>query len=357
MIASYIQYQLQFKRPAGTSRGVYKTRPVWYLFLKDAHSTGIGECAPLPGLSKETPEEVETILNEICKAPQHYQRHPELLTELPSVRFAFETALLDMQTGGKQLLFSSEFTRGEQGIPINGLIWMGELPFMQEQIQEKLQAGFRCIKLKIGALNFNQELELIKAIQEQHEPLSLTLRVDANGAFPFNEALDYLEQLAEQKLHSIEQPIAAGQWDRMAELCRKTPVPIALDEELIGINQIEQKKELLETIRPQFIILKPSLHGGFSGCDEWIELAEQANIGWWITSYLESNVGLNAIAQWTFSKKVSTHQGLGTGQLFTNNIDSPLFISGEKLFFNPNKVVAKPSEAGSFSINQNSQTK
>lgn len=339
MIAHYKKYELKFKRPAGTSRGVYQIRTVWYLLLNEGGKTGVGECAPLPGLSKETPEQVEHFLNEICLNPEEYIQHPEKLTAISSVRFALETAWLDLQNGGKQQLFPSAFTSGKAGIPINGLIWMGDVADMQRQIDEKLESGFRCIKLKIGAVGFEKEIELLKAIRDKHDAAAITLRVDANGAFMPDEALEKIRRLAELDLHSIEQPIAAGQWMKMARLCKETPLPIALDEELIGINTKEEKEQLLDVIRPEFLVLKPSLHGGLSGCDEWIALAEKRNIGWWATSYLESNIGLNAIAQWVFPKKVKMHQGLGTGQLFTNNIESPLEVRGEELWYDQGKTV------------------
>ncbi|WP_297096700.1 o-succinylbenzoate synthase [uncultured Draconibacterium sp.] len=335
--ARYKKYELHFKQPAGTSRGVLKTRTVWYLFLEENGVTGLGECAPLPGLSMETPEQVEEQLEIICNDPEPYINNIGLLQDLPSLKFALESALLDLKNGGKRDPFPSAFTSGKAGIPINGLIWMNEIDNMQRQIEEKLAAGFRCIKLKIGAKDFEQELELLKAIRERYSSDEIILRVDANGAFDTNWAPAKLKRLAELQLHSIEQPIQAGQWNEMAELCKTTPLPIALDEELIGVNKREEKIQLLETIQPQYLVLKPSLHGGISGCDEWIELAKERYIGWWITSYLESNIGLNAIAQWAFTKNTSMHQGLGTGQLFTNNVSSPLEIRGEKLWFNTAK--------------------
>ena len=337
MNATYQKYELHFKRPAGTSRGVYRSRTVWFVFIEENGITGIGECAPLPGLSKESPEEVEQGLIELCKDPEEFIQQPELFRDISSCRFAIESALLDLKNGGKGLLFPSEFTSGKKGIPINGLIWMGDLNFMKSQIREKLEEGFRCIKLKIGALNFEEELKLLRSIRKTYSASELTLRVDANGAFPAGTAPEKLKRLADLQIHSIEQPIAAGQWETLAGLCQDPSLPIALDEELIGIGDKEQKRKLLKAIKPQFLILKPSLHGGLSGCDEWIRLAEEQNIGWWITSYLESNIGLNAIAQWTFKKKVSTHQGLGTGKLFSNNFSSPLEIRSEKLWFNPEK--------------------
>ena len=336
--ARYQKYELFFKQPAGTSRGVLKTRTVWYLFLEENGVTGLGECAPLTGLSIETPEQVEVQLDKICADPKLFINNIDLLKDISSLTFALESALLDLKNGGKRKLFPSEFTSGESGIPINGLIWMNEVENMQGQIEDKLEAGFRCIKLKIGAKDFEQELALLKAVRERVSSDEIILRVDANGAFDTDSAPTKLKRLAELQLHSIEQPIRAGQWEKMAELCKTTPLPIALDEELIGINEREKKIQLLETIRPQFLVLKPNLHGGISGCDEWIELANKRSIGWWITSYLESNIGLNAIAQWAFTKNTTMHQGLGTGQLFTNNIDSPLEIRGEKLWFNSSKT-------------------
>lgn len=344
MKARFQKYELQFKRPAGTSRGVYNSRPVWFLLLTENGRTGIGECAPLPGLSTETPGQVEQVLTEICANPKLFVDDLSQLQNVPSVRFGLESGWLDLHNGGTQRLFPSDFTEGKSGIPINGLIWMGDPDFMQKQVQEKLEAGYRCLKLKIGGINFEKELELLKAIREKYTADEIILRVDANGAFRADEALEKLQQLARLDIHSIEQPIAAGQPDEMAKLCRQTPLPIALDEELIGVNNRIEKEKLLETIRPQFLILKPSLHGGLSGCDEWIELASARKIGWWITSYLESNIGLNAIAQWSFTKNVATHQGLGTGQLFTNNLDSPLEIRGEQLWFNAEKQFTFPKD-------------
>ncbi|SHF58075.1 o-succinylbenzoate synthase [Mariniphaga anaerophila] len=332
MKAYFKKYELQFKRPARTSRGEYKARKVWYLFLTDNNQTGVGECAPLPDLSYETPEQVEQLLTEVCADPVRFIQNPGLTTNVSSVRFALETAWLDLQNGGKQLLFPSEFTDGKAGIPINGLIWMGSTDFILQQLHEKLEAGFRCIKLKIGSNDFDREVEILNSIRERFDEDQIVLRVDANGAFQLHEAQEKLARLAALKIHSIEQPIAAGQWSKMGEICRKSPVPVALDEELIGVCAASEKEKLLDTIHPQFLVLKPSLHGGFFGCVEWIELAEKRNIRWWITSYLESNIGLNAIAQWTFHKNAQGYQGLGTGSLFTNNISSPLEIEGEELW-------------------------
>ena len=331
MKASFSKYSLNFKRPAGTSRGVYTMRDVWFLSLTEGSKTGVGECAPLPGLSKETPEQVVELLEHICSNPQKFIEQPELLQDTPSVRFALETALLDLQNGGRKILFPSLFTEGKECITINGLVWMGPFEEQKKQIIEKLNSGFSCIKLKIGSLNFEEELKIIEFIREQKP--DVTIRVDANGAFLPKEAPSKLKRLAQYRIHSIEQPIATGNYGCLAQLCTESLIPVALDEELIGINSRHKKEELLDKVRPQFIVLKPSLHGGIQGCNEWIELAEERSTGWWITSYLESNTGLNAIAQWAYTKNVKIPQGLGTGGLFTNNTESHLILKGEKLSF------------------------
>ncbi|MFY9152740.1 MAG: o-succinylbenzoate synthase [Prolixibacteraceae bacterium] len=332
MEASFKKYTLNFKQASGTSRGVYTTRDSWFIFLSDGINTGIGECAPLPGLSMESPRRMSSKLLQVCDEIGFFTKFPQDLREWPSIVFGLETALLDLKNGGKQILFPSEFTAGNTGIPINGLIWMGTPEFMKQQIRTKIEAGFRCIKLKIGALDFNTEFELLKSIRKEFSPEEITLRVDANGAFSMENVLENLKRLSDLRIHSIEQPIEAGNWNEMAELCLKSPVPIALDEELIGITTHSEMQRLVETIRPAFLILKPTLHGGFATCESWIELAEKNNTGWWITSALESNIGLNAIAQWAFHLNAKNEQGLGTGQLFTNNFDSPLEISGDQLW-------------------------
>ena len=330
MKASFAKYSLNFKRPAGTSRGIYITRDVWFLFLENNGITGVGECAPLPGLSKETPEQVTQQLKQICHDPLKFIEKPYTFKDTPSVHFALESALLDLKNGGKQILFPSSFTSGKEGIIVNGLIWMSTFENQKKQILEKIDAKFSCIKLKIGSLNFEEDLKMIEFIREQNP--EVTIRVDANGAFLPEEAQAKLKCLARYNIHSIEQPVAAGNYDKMACLCAGSIIPVALDEELIGINCIQQKEELLNKIHPQFLVLKPSLHGGISGCEEWIELAEERSIGWWITSYLESNIGLNAIAQWAYTKNIKIPQGLGTGQIFTNNVESSLELRGEKLW-------------------------
>ena len=345
MKVSIIPKLLHFKQPAGTSRGVYTTRKVWYILLTDEENPkhfGVGECAPLPALSCDDVPEYEDVLKETCRCLEEKMKTNfenaftfwEKLKDYPSIRFGVETALAHYQARSLQL-WHTPFSQGKEGIPINGLIWMGNFNEMYHRIEEKMQQGFRCIKLKIGAIDFNKELELLAYIRKHFTPEQIELRVDANGAFSPTDASGKLKQLAEYQLHSIEQPIRAGQWKEMAELCKSTPLPIALDEELIGINDRQQKIELLETIQPQYIILKPSLHGGISGSEEWIELAEERGIGSWVTSALESNIGLNAIAQWTATLTPTLPQGLGTGLLFTDNIDYPLHIQGDCLWFNP----------------------
>ena len=342
MIARFKKYVLHFKRPVRTSRGEYCERPVWYFFLEENSITGIGECAPMAGLSSEKPEQVEQLLKEICLRPEFFIGQPELTRKISSVHVALEMAWHDLRNGGRQQLFSSPFSEGREGIPVNGLIWMGDAGFMQKQAGENLAAGFRCIKLKIGGIDFEQELEILKSIRRKYDGRQIMLRIDANGAFRPEEALEKLNRLAPLQVHSIEQPIATGQWQEMARLCIESPIPVALDEELIGKYTAEEKANLLDTIRPQYLVLKPSLHGGFSACSEWIELAQSRSVSWWVTSYLESNVGLNAIAQWASSKNITGFQGLGTGSLFGNNIASPLEIRGEELWVNPEKTFIFP---------------
>ncbi len=325
---------LHFKQPAGTSRGVYTTRRVWYLHLTSDSQPGregIGECAPLPNLSCDDLPHYEQLLSSLCQEAAQSGIDYERLRPYPSILFGLETAFRHFERGTTSL-WDTPFSRGEQGIPINGLIWMGSYTQMLSQIEAKMQAGFRCIKLKIGAIHFEEELSLLKMIRRHFTAKEIELRVDANGAFSPAEALEKLKRLSELDLHSIEQPIRAGQWDSMARLSQLSPLPIALDEELIGVHSTSRKKELLETIHPQYIILKPSLHGGLRGSQEWIAAASQLGIGWWITSALESNIGLNAIAQWCATLHNPLPQGLGTGALFTDNIPMPLEVRGDELW-------------------------
>lgn len=332
MTARYINYQLRFKLPAGTSRGVLHNKPSAFLILEENGEFGIGECSIIPDLSIDPLDIYDEKLLEICKLINTGTDIEQInLSAFPSIAFGLETALIDLKTGGKRLFFNSEFSRGEAGIPINGLVWMGDKHFMQKQIREKIANGYHCIKLKVGALDFETEKEIIKSIRSQFSVDDIEIRLDANGGFDPADALWKLEQLSRFGIHSLEQPIKTNQWNEMADICRKSPIPIVLDEELIGKQPNE---ELLTTIRPAYIILKPSLLGGFKISEQWIALAEKNNIGWWITSALESNIGLNAIAQWKATLNSSMPQGLGTGQLYHNNIPSPLEIRDAKLFYN-----------------------
>ena len=327
---------LHFKQPAGTSRGVYTERKVWYVTLSDGDRRGVGECAPLPDLSCDAmnDEAYGKILRERCETVRRTGEIPyDDLRDYPSMLFGIETAWLSLKNGDR--LFDTKFSRGEVGIPINGLVWMGNYDEMLQRMEDKLDKGFRCVKLKIGAIGFEQELDLVKRIRERFSFHEVELRLDANGAFKYEEALYKLELLSQYAIHSIEQPIKAGQWAYMAELCRESPLPIALDEELIGVNDPEMKRHMLNIIKPRYIILKPSLHGGMMGCREWIAAAKEQGIGSWITSALESNIGLNAVAQFAsdvYGDHIRMPQGLGTGQLFTDNIDMGLDIRGDMLW-------------------------
>ncbi|MBW4361808.1 o-succinylbenzoate synthase [Flavobacterium taihuense] len=334
MKATYHKYILNFKRPSGTSRGVMTEKETWFIVLEQDGKKGIGECGILRGLSIDDRPDYEEKLQWAC-ANIHLGKDQlwEDLLEFPSIQFGVEMAFRSLASENPFLLFPSDFTKGTKSIPINGLVWMGSATFMKQQIEEKLADGFRCVKLKIGAIDFDKELQLLRYIRLHFTPEQVEIRVDANGAFDSNEALCKLNQLSEFELHSIEQPIQKNNTDSMAGLCKITPFPIALDEELIGVFTVAEKENLLLKIKPQYIILKPSFVGGFRGTQEWITLAEKHNIGWWITSALESNVGLNAIAQWTFLLNNSMPQGLGTGALYTNNFDCPLQVSQGQLWY------------------------
>lgn len=361
---------LHFKQPAGTSRGVYTTRHSYYLTLTSDEMPGVegvGECATLPDLSCDAKPEYAVTLRQVCQMVEQMGRIPyDMIRAYPSITFGLETAFASFFDAAKKLLeiapaegasssemlkqkgvsvpagmenlvnlFDSPFGRGEEGITINGLVWMGTYEEMLARLEEKLQAGFHCVKLKIGAIDFFKELDLIKRIRDVYTREQVELRVDANGGFLPENAMSQLAALAKYDIHSIEQPIKQHQWPKMAQLCRETPLPIALDEELIGVNVRSMKQALLDTVRPQYIILKPSLHGGIYGCNEWIELANQRGIGSWITSALESNIGLHAIAHYAakvYGPNVQMPQGLGTGLLFTDNIPMPLEIRGDQLF-------------------------
>jgi O-succinylbenzoate synthase len=336
--ASYTAHPLTFVRPAGTSRGVLRQKPCWFIQISREGVKGIGEVSVIPGLSLEDPNECEIRIDHICKLIDRGELDPgQSFPGTPGIQFALERAMVDIEQGGKRLLFPSEFTLGKAGIPTNGLIWMGSREFMISQVREKIKLGFGVLKLKVGALDLEEELQVLKWIRSEFGSPDLEIRLDANGAWEAEEAGDKLELFAPFDIHSIEQPIAAGQPEAMAKLCLNPAIPVALDEEVIGVVGLRAKRALLERIRPAYLILKPGLLGGFSMTGEWIRLADEMNIGWWITSALESNIGLNAIAQWTWQQGVWMPQGLGTGALYTNNIPSPLHMSGEKLWYRPEK--------------------
>ena len=337
MRAEYKKYSLIFKEVAITSRNTLLTKDTYFIKVWNDENPmlfGVGEASLFRGLSAEDCPEYEEKLAEVCANINTIDLLQ--LKSWSSILFGLETAIQDLNNGGKSLLYDTPFTRGEEGIRINGLIWMGNKEQMAERISQKLSQGFKCLKLKIGGIDFASEIELIKSIRNRFPKDILELRLDANGAFSPDEALSKLEILSQFDIHSIEQPIKQGNYTSMAEVCKNSPIPVALDEELIGVVESDAKKELLDIIKPQYIILKPSLAGGFASSDEWINLACEREIGWWATSALESNIGLNAIAQWVSAKNPTMPQGLGTGQLYTNNINSPLYIEGDKLYHSQN---------------------
>lgn len=337
MRATYKKYLLNFKKPGGTSRGILRSKETYFLTITNDCKLGIGECALFRRLSVDDRPNYEQKLEWLCNnIGLDKDLLFEELIEFPSITFGLEQAFLSLESKDRFELFPSGFTNGIDSVRINGLIWMGSKSSMQNQIKEKLSQGFTTLKLKIGAIDFKTELDLLKSIREEFNADEIELRVDANGAFHPEEALEKLKQLSSLELHSIEQPIKPGQWEDLTKLCRESPIAIALDEELIGVFNKIEKEKLLKRIRPQFIILKPSLIGGYHGTDNWIELAEENSIGWWITSALESNIGLNAIAQYTYKLKSKIPQGLGTGGLFTNNIDSPLTVVNGSLYYMKN---------------------
>jgi o-succinylbenzoate synthase len=337
MKATYHKYNLQFKTPSGTSRGVMTEKETWFIIIENNNKKGVGECGILRGLSCDDRPDYELKLAWTCNNI-HLGKEVlwEALIEFPSIQFGVEMAFQSLESNDPFLLFESDFTNGSKSILINGLVWMGDKQYMKEQIEQKIAEGFSCIKLKIGAIDFNQELQLLSFIRANFTAQQIEIRVDANGAFSSENALNKLNQLSGFKLHSIEQPIQINQTDTMAELCKSSPLDIALDEELIGVFLSQEKEDLLVKIRPKYIILKPSFIGGFRGTLEWIKLAEKHNIGWWITSALESNIGLNAIAQFAYLQKNAMPQGLGTGSLYTNNFDCPLEVFQGQLWYRNN---------------------
>lgn len=336
MRLAYAPYILKFKHPAGTSRGVLTEKPTFFIKVfdeSDPSKFGIGECSVFPGLSPEADGNygfklIELLANVALGKETDLSHHSSIL-------FGLEQALRDFAGGCNHLYYPSEFTEGEGSIEINGLVWMGDFDEMIERIDEKVSQGFHCIKLKIGAIDWKKEVEMLEYIRRKYTDSMLQLRVDANGAFSMDNALPRLKRLADLDVHSIEQPIPPGVPELMSFLCQVSPVKIALDESLIGVYGREAKAGLLEEIKPAYIILKPSLCGGFSGAEEWICLAQERGIGWWVTSALESNVGLNALAQWTATLKTSLPQGLGTGGLFSNNFECPLRLKSDRLSYDP----------------------
>jgi L-alanine-DL-glutamate epimerase-like enolase superfamily enzyme len=339
--ASFKKHTLEFKAPGGTSRGVLTSKDSWYIFVfddDDPDVKGIGECSIIKGLSIDDCQDFEVKLGEVCTSIENWQYWiEEGLNKFPSIRFGLEMAIKDIVEGGTRLLFPSEFTNGNDSVLINGLVWMGDYGIMRSRIIEKIESGFNCVKLKVGAISFEDEIRLLKLIRNDFNENEIEIRLDANGAFSFDSALEKISRLSEFVIHSIEQPIISGHWNEMASVCSKSKIPVALDEELIGITSSKEVRKMLETILPDFIILKPGLIGGWGQSNMFINEAENQNIGWWVTSALESNIGLNAIAQWTYTLQNEMPQGLGTGQLFSNNIDSPLVINDGRLFYDMDK--------------------
>ena len=331
-----IKHTLHFKKPAGTSRGVYTTRDIWLLRITDTLNgkSGVGECAPLPDLSCDSLPNYDEVLSGLCRSLEATgQPDVQMLRPYPSMLFGMETALLALHRGSK--LFDTPFARGEEGIPINGLVWMGSYEEMNRRMEEKIEQGFNCVKLKIGAIDFESELNLVRSIRKRFSKETIELRVDANGGFSCNDALGRIEELSRYAIHSIEQPVKQRQWRQMARICALSPIPVALDEELIGVNDAGRKEELLDSIKPQYLVLKPSLHGGIHGTREWVRLAAARGIGSWMTSALESSVGLSAIAQLAsdiYGPGITFPQGLGTGALYTDNLPAATEIRGNRIW-------------------------
>lgn len=332
--ASFEKYQLPFIRPVLTSRGAMAVKNGYFVTVSNGPTSGVGECSFIEGLSRDHLSEIEHELHRVCDNIQDWEGiQDEVYQRFPSIVFAIETALLDLKNGGTKQLFETDFSTGKKAIPINGLVWMGSKAFMLEQLQDKLAQGFKCIKIKVGAIDFEEECDLIAFIRSHFDAAQMEIRLDANGAFKADDVFAKLERLSRFQIHSIEQPIAVNQWALMKEICEAKIMDVALDEELIYTVDTLTKLSMLDAIAPQYIILKPSLIGGFEKSDEWIRFAEERNTQWWATSALESNIGLNAIAQWVSAKKDTLVQGLGTGALYTNNIDSPLIVKGGHLWY------------------------
>lgn len=346
--ASLHKKTFHFNFEARTSRGLMKDRTSWFIRISDGERFGVGECPPLPGLSSELDEDFENVLNSFVEGFNQAgiskpcatlgEVHGLINSSFPSIArkssmvFAFETAMLDLFNGGERRIFKSSFNEGKE-IPINGLIWMGGMDFMLQQIEIKIRDGFRCVKLKVGGLDFERECDVLQYVRRKYFREDIVVRLDANGAFKNEDVLYKLNELSKFKVHSIEQPLKKGS-EFLTEVCAKSPIPVALDEELFGITGDQERREILERVKPGFIILKPALHGGLMGSAVWIAAAEKAGVGWWMTSALESNIGLNAIAQFTGQYPVEIHQGLGTGAIYDDNFSSPLEVRKGKLGLN-----------------------
>ncbi|MDE5790114.1 MAG: o-succinylbenzoate synthase [Muribaculaceae bacterium] len=336
MRIQFAPYILDFKSPAGTSRGIMTNKLTAFLRIFDENDPshyGIGEAGIFPGLSPEADDRYFYKMAELVTNVKLGM--PTDLTHFPSIQAGFEQAILDFSSGCRGIYFDSPFVRGEGSIEINGLVWMGDYEEMMSRLERKLKEGFKCIKIKIGAIEWEKEREMIARIRQEYDSSKVEIRVDANGGFSMDTVLPVLDQLAELEVHSIEQPIRQGNPEQMHRLCELSPVPVALDEELIGKFSYEDKERTLDTIWPAYIVLKPSLIGGFSGAQDWINLANQRGTGWWVTSALESNIGLNAIAQWVATLSTTMPQGLGTGALYKNNFQSPIELNGDRLIYNP----------------------
>lgn len=332
MQARFVTRIFDFKFPAGTSRGILHQKTSSFILLSDGDKTGIGECSVIPGLSLDPDITYQRKMQEVCDKINAGQDPDSIhLHYYPSIAFGLEMALVDLRAGGNRILFKSDFTDGVKGIPINGLIWMGDKSFMEKQIKVKVWEGYHCLKLKVGAIDFDVELSLLKHLRSQFSPGELEIRLDANGAFSTDDAMRKLDMLSKFSIHSIEQPVQPGQLREMAVICRNSPIPVVLDEELIGFDP-DDASALLHEVCPAYIILKPSLLGGFGIASKWIDAANEADTGWWVTSALESNVGLNAIAQWAYTLENPMPHGLGTGQLYNNNIPSLLEIKDAMLW-------------------------
>lgn len=355
----YKPHTLHFRKEAGTSRGVLTQKTSWIVIVTDSEKPGVagyGECGPLPGLSVDDIPDFEAQLADVCSIFNELDLDvfpfnlaiilEQLIPEnLPSVRAGVEMALLDIMNGGQRMLFKNGFSNKGEGILMNGLIWMGSYEHMMAQVEEKLAQGYATLKMKVGAIDFGQECRILETIRKRFDKNTITLRVDANGAFTAADVKEKLDRLSAFDLHSIEQPVKGGQHELMTDLCGSSPVPVALDEELIGITTYRAKFALLKKLMPPFIVLKPTLLGGFTATSEWIEIANRLHIGWWITSALESNIGLNAIAQYTAQFNNPLPQGLGTGQLYTNNFDSPLIVENGHLHYRKELAWELPGHA------------